>query len=381
MKISPQDLERDFYAALGVEKSASAKEIKRAYRKLAQEYHPDKHPGDSTAEEKFKEISYAYDILGDAEKRSKYDEGRKLMAGGGFRFGPGGQSASGFGAGGYPGGIRLEDLGGFASFFDMGGGMGGNAQRGPRRGRDVEASLTLGFADALKGVTTTITTRTEAKCASCNGTGAEPGTLPVQCPRCHGSGSETETQGGFGFVRACTKCSGTGQIIENPCAGCGGSGVQIRPRNIKVRIPAGVEDGQTIRLKGKGAAGGSGGPAGDLYVKVRVAPNPIFGRKGADLTVTVPVTFTELALGANVKVPTMDEPVTIKIPAGTRSGRTFKVRGKGAPKKRGGQGDLLVKVEVVIPQKLKAREKALLEEFAELHDESPRVHLDEHMKD
>lgn len=381
MKISAQDLERDFYAVLGVSKSASAKDIKRAYRKLAQEYHPDKHPDDSAAEEKFKEISYAYDIVGDEEKRAEYDEGRKLMAGGGFRFGPGGAGGAGFGGAGFGGGIRLEDLGGFGSFFDMGGGMGGAGQRGPRRGHDVEATLTLGFADALTGATTTITTRSEARCTLCNGTGAEPGTLPVQCPRCHGTGSETETQGGFGFVRSCSGCGGTGQIIEKPCTACDGSGIQLRPRNIKVRIPAGVENGQTIRLKGKGAAGARGGPAGDLYVKVRVAAHPIFGRKGSDLTVTVPVTFAELALGSNIRVPTMNEPVTIKIPAGTRSGRTFKVRGKGAPKKRGGNGDLLVKVEVVIPQKLKAREKALLEEFAELHEESPRLHLDEYMKD
>lgn len=376
MKISAQDLEKDFYAILGIDKSASAKEIKRAYRKLAQAYHPDKHPGDRAAEEKFKEISHAYDILGDEEKRAEYDEGRKLMSGSGFRFGTG---DTGFGPG-FPGGIRLDDLGGFASFFDMGSGMRGARERGPRRGRDVEAELTLGFADALEGVTTTITTRIEARCGSCNGTGATPGTLPVQCPRCKGTGSDIETQGGFGFVRSCPRCNGTGQLIEKPCTACDGSGIQIRPRNIKVRIPPGVEDGQTVRLKGKGAAGAHGGPPGDLYVRVRVGKHPIFGRKNSDLTITVPVTFAELALGSNIRVPTMGDPVTIKVPAGTSSGRVFKVRGKGAPKKRGGRGDLLVKVEVVIPQKLKQREKVLLEEFAQIHDESPRRYLEEYMR-
>lgn len=382
--MNPQDLEKDFYAALGVTKSASQKEIKTAYRKLAQEYHPDKHPGDEAAEEKFKEISHAYDVIGDEAKRKEYDEGRELFAAGAFA---GGGRRGGFsgGGGGFPGGIRFEDLGGFSSgqggydsIFDLFGSSAGSS--GPRRGSDLESSINLGFSDALEGVTTTLTVTSDASCQTCHGSGARPGTLPETCPNCRGSGLQTESQGPFGLSRPCTICGGSGQIIKDPCPTCRGSGVERRPRNIKVKIPAGVEDGKRIRLKGKGAPGSGGGPSGDLYITVHVAAHPIFGRKGSNLTLSVPVTFPELALGSQIRVPTMNSPVTIKVPAGTPPGRTFKVKGRGAAKKGGGHGDLLVTVEAAVPQKLRSKEKAALEEFAKLHDESPRDYLDQYME-
>jgi len=373
--------EKDYYKVLGVPETATDKEIRRAYRKLAKEHHPDSNPGH---EETFKEISAAYDVLSDDEKRTAYDEVRRLgpMAGG---FGPGGFGAGGPGAG--PGGFTFTtedvgDLGGlgdlFGNLFGGGGGMGGRRRGqtvGPRRGDDLETELHLSFLDAVNGVTTTVNLTSEVGCHTCHGSGAAPGTMPVVCPMCGGRGAVEDNQGPFSFSRPCPRCSGRGTIVESPCPTCKGSGVERRPRQVKVRIPAGVDDGQRIRLKGCGGAGRNGGPPGDLYVVVHVAPHELFKRSGKDLLLTVPVTFPEAALGAEIKVPTLDGgPVTLRIPAGTRSGRTFRVKGRGVPLSKGA-GDLLVTTEVAVPAKLTAEQREAVETLAETTKASPRAHL------
>jgi molecular chaperone DnaJ len=365
--------EKDYYKTLGVSEKASEDELRRAYRKLAKQNHPDVHPGN---EERFKEISAAYDVLSDPAKRKDYDEVRRLgpVAGAG-PFGPG--TAGGPGpAGGRTFNFSSDDLGGiFGDLF--GRGRGGGGQRpgaGPRRGSDVEAELHLSFLDAVRGVTTTVNVRGDAPCHTCHGSGAAPGTSPVVCPRCGGRGVLDDNQGFFSFSRACPQCGGRGMVVETPCPTCGGSGVEQRQRQVKVRIPAGVDNDQRIRLKGRGGPGQNGGPPGDLYVDVKVAPHPLFGRRGRDLTIAVPVTFSEAALGAEIKVPTLDEPVTLKVPPGTRSGRTFRVRKRGVPA-AAGTGDLLVTVEVAVPANLSAAEREAVEALASAATESPRAHL------
>src|SRR5438270_1245233 len=355
--------EKDYYKVLGVPEEATDKDIRRAYRKLAKEHHPDSNPGH---EDRFKEISAAYDVLSDAEKRTAYDEVRRLgpMAGG---FGPG---PGGPGAGAGPGGFTFDtddlgDMGGLGDLFGNLFGGGGGRQRGqrvgPRRGDDLETELHLSFLDAVNGVTTTVNLTSEMACHTCRGSGAAPGTTPVVCPQCGGRGAVEDNQGPFSFSRACPRCSGRGTIVESPCPTCRGTGVERRPRQVKVRIPAGVDDGQRIRLKGRGGAGRNGGPPGDLYVVVHVAPHELFNRKGRDLLLTVPVTFPEAALGAEIKVPTLDGgPVTLRIPAGTRSGRTFRVKGRGVPVSKGA-GDLLVTTEVAVPAKLTAEQREAVE--------------------
>ena len=370
--------EKDYYKVLGVSETATDKEIRRAYRKLAKEHHPDSNPGH---EETFKEISAAYDVLSDDEKRKAYDEVRRLgpMAGG-FGPGAGGFGAGGPGAGGFTFSTEdLGDLGGlgdlFGNLFGGGGGRRRGQTVGPRRGDDLETELHLSFLDAVNGVTTTVNLTSEMACHTCHGSGAAPGTTPVVCPTCGGRGAVEENQGPFSFSRACPRCTGRGTIVESPCPTCSGSGVERRPRQVKVRIPAGVDDGQRIRLKGRGGAGRNGGPPGDLYVVVHVAPHELFNRKGKDLLLTVPVTFPEAALGAEIKVPTLDGgPVTLRIPAGTRSGRTFRVKGRGVPVSKGA-GDLLVTTEVAVPQKLTAEQRDAVETLAESTKESPRSHL------
>ncbi len=364
--------EKDFYKVLGVSEGASTDEIKRAFRNLARQYHPDKNPGDKAAEERMKEISEASDVLTDPKKRAEYDQIRQM-------------AKSGFGAGGFggPGGfgnVRVEgfdvgDLGDlFGGLFGSGGG-GARGARGPRRGEDLETEVRVSFEDAIEGATIPISIRRDAPCATCGGSGAEPGTPIETCPQCGGAGTVGDNQGLFSFVRACPRCGGAGRIVTSPCKTCRGSGVQRRKEQIKVRIPAGVRDGARIRARGRGTAGGAGGQAGDLYVVVHVAPHALFGRQGDDLTLTLPVTFTEAALGAQVKVPTLEEPVTVKIPAGTQNGKVMRVRGRGAPKRHGGRGDLLVTVQVVVPEKLSKQEKELLEKLAESQRGSPRADL------
>ncbi|HKH24467.1 MAG TPA: molecular chaperone DnaJ [Acidimicrobiales bacterium] len=369
-------LEKDYYRVLGVSDTASQKDIKSAYRKLSREYHPDANPGDTAAEERFKEVSAAYDVVGDAEKRKEYDEVRKLGPMGGMFGGAGGPGGPG------AGGFRVDDIG---DLGDVLGGLfgrrrnragGAGAGTGPHRGQDLEAELHLAFEDAVHGLTTTIHLTSEAACSTCHGTGAKPGTTPQTCPRCGGRGVLDDNQGFFSFSSPCPQCAGRGYTIDEPCPICRGTGVEHRPREVKVRIPAGVDDGQRIRLRGRGGPGRNGGRVGDLYVTVRVAPHELFGRKGSDLTLTVPITFPEAALGADVAVPTLDGgPVKVRIPAGTRSGRTFRVRGKGVEGRRK-PGDLLVTVEVAVPQKLSADERKAIEALAAAADgRSPRAHL------
>ena len=369
--------EKDYYKVLGVPQSATDNEIRRAYRKLAKENHPDAHPG---KEERFKEISAAYDVLSEPAKRKEYDEIRRLgpVAAGGAGFpggagGPGGPGASTFN-------IRTENLGDL--FGDLLGRFGGAPGAGRtrtaappgQRGDDVEAELHLSFVDALNGVTTTVNVTTEATCSTCHGSGAAPGTSPVVCSRCGGRGVVSDNQGLFSFSRACPQCVGRGMIVESPCPTCRGSGSETRPRQVKVRIPAGVDDGQRIRVKGRGTPGRGGGPPGDLWVTVRVAAHEMFGRRGRNLTLTVPITFAEAALGAEITVPTLDGSVVLKVPPGTRSGRTFRVKGRGVADEKG-VGDLLVTVEVAVPTKLSPAQREAIEALATASTESPRTHL------
>jgi molecular chaperone DnaJ len=374
--------DKDYYKVLGVPQSATENEIRRAYRKLAKQNHPDANPG---KEERFKEISAAYDVLSDPTKRKEYDEIRRLgpmAASGGF---PGG--AGGPGGPGGPGAtfnFRTDNLGDIfgdiLGRFGAGGagGAGGPGGRGRaatgQRGEDLEAELHLSFVDALNGVTTTVNVTSEATCSTCHGSGAAPGTTPVVCSRCGGRGVVSDNQGLFSFSRACPQCAGRGMTVETPCPVCRGSGSEVRPRQVKVRIPAGVDDGQRIRVKGRGGSGRGGGPPGDLWVNVRVAPHEVFGRKGRNLTLTVPITFAEAALGAEVTVPTLDGTVVLRVPPGTRSGRTFRVKGRGMVDDKG-SGDLLVTVEVAVPTKLSPAQREAIEALASASTESPRTHL------
>jgi molecular chaperone DnaJ len=361
--------EKDYYAVLGVPRNASPADIKKAYRKLAQQYHPDSAKNDPAAEERFKEVSAAYDVLGDEKKRREYDQVRD-MASSGFR-------------GGGPGGgrVRFEDLGfdvgGIGDLFDLFGGAGfgrGGARQGPR-GADLAAEVEVSFEDALAGTTIPLRVTGNAPCGTCGGSGARPGTQPQTCVQCGGTGQVAVDQGLFSMARPCPRCGGRGQVIEDPCPTCGGSGSTLATRALRVKIPAGVEDGARIRLAGRGEVG-PGGRAGDLFVTVRVRPHRLFGRRGSDLTMNLPVTYPEAALGAQVKVPTLNGAVTLKVPSGTRSGRTFRIRGKGAPRRGGGRGDLLVTVQVEVPSRLSKEERQLLKRLQEVSGESPRAGLD-----
>ncbi len=358
--------EKDYYKVLGVVSTATDKEITRAYRKLAKQYHPDTNPG---SEERFKEISAAYDVLGDAEKRKEYDEVRKH-----------GPLSGGFG--GTPGGgtFRMEDVGDLGDLF---GGLFGNRrtqQRGPQRGADMEAALHLSFQDAVHGVTTSVNVPQDARCSNCRGTGAAPGTSTHTCPRCGGSGSLNDNQGLFSLSTVCPDCVGRGQLFDTPCPVCQGSGTERKVRSIKVRIPAGVEDGQRIRVKGRGAPGQGMAPPGDLFVVVHVGAHANFGRSGRNLTITVPVTFPEAALGTTITVPTLESKVTLKVPPGTQSGKVMRVRGRGVPagngRNAGKPGDLMVKVEVVVPTELNDEQRAAIESLAKVSDEAPRVEVE-----
>jgi len=380
--------EKDYYSVLGVAPGASEKELSRAYKKLAKQHHPDANAGNPEAEERFKEVNAAYDVLGDAEKRKEYDEVRRMVASG---VGPGGFGAGGgsYGGGfGGPGGYQFD------VDFDSGGGLGdllgnlfGNRGRGggrrsahaPQRGQDLETELHLSFDDAVRGVTSTVRFRADAVCHTCHGSGAAPGTSPETCPQCHGTGSIAVDQGPFSFSQVCPTCGGRGQVIPEPCPTCHGRGVEARDREVKVRVPAGVSDGQRIRVKGRGGAGANGGPPGDLYVVVNVTPHPLFGRSGKDLTIRLPLTFAEATLGADVKVPTLDGQVTMRIPPGTPAGKVMRVRGQGVPadtSKNGKTGgDLLVTLDVVVPTQLDERQREAVEALAAATEADPRADL------
>jgi molecular chaperone DnaJ len=371
-------LEKDYYKVLGVSADAKPEEIKKSFRKLARQFHPDQNKQNPEAEEKFKEISEANDVLSDVDKRKEYDEARSLFGGGGFRFPRGGQ-----------GGANPEDMfsgfssSGDANLSDLFGGMfgGGGAQRrggrGPRRGADIEGEVTLDFADALAGATVSLQTSSDTACGSCRGTGARAGTQPTVCRACQGSGMQASASGGvFAVTEPCRECRGRGMIVTDPCPVCGGSGRGRATRTMQVRIPAGVTDGQRIRIKGKGGPGQNSGASGDLYVLVHVRAHKLFGRKGEHITITVPVTFAEAALGAEISIPTLDDgPVRLKVPAGTPNGRTFRVRGRGV-KGKTSTGDLLVSVEVQVPKQLSEEAKAaLLTYAAQVSEADPRAEL------
>lgn len=374
-------LEKDYYKILGVSKSATPEEIKKAFRKIARDNHPDQNPGDKQAEARFKEASEANSVLSDVAKRKEYDEARSLF-GGGFKFNRPGTAPGG---GGFEDLFRNAQSGATPGFGDLFGGLFSGAgqtrratQRGPRRGADVEGDVTITFEQAVEGATVTLRTVSDQPCPSCRGTGAKAGTLPRVCPGCEGSGMQSSQAGGvFSMSEPCTDCLGRGLIVDDPCPDCEGSGRGRSSKTMQVRVPAGVEDGQRIRIKGKGAAGENGGAAGDLYVHVKVTPHKLFGRSGSNLTLDVPVTFTEASLGSEISIPTLQgTKVKLRIPASTPNGRTMRVRGKGARKSDGSMGDLLVTIKVEVPDDLSDEAKAALQEYAEkAHQANPREAL------
>jgi molecular chaperone DnaJ len=360
---------KDLYEVLGVKTGASADEIKKAYRKLAREHHPDKNPGDTAAEERFKEIQGAYDVLSDPEKRKQYDQvGPRIFSGAGGPGQGGNFSWSG----------NFGDLGDLGDLFGgMFGGAGGSSPRGRRprgeKGRDVEVAVNVSFEDSLEGLEAKIPVELETSCSVCHGTGAEPGTSPQICPECRGRGVVSEDEGFFAFSRPCPRCHGNGTVIERPCRNCKGSGRERRTKRYTVKIPAGVKNGTQIRLKGKGEAGTNGGPAGDLIVTTRVAASPLYERRGADLVLEVPVTYAEAALGATVEIPTPEGRVALKVPAGSQDGKLLKVKGRGAPKlKGGGKGDLLARLRVSVPTKLSKAEREAIENLQKVSHDDPR---------
>jgi molecular chaperone DnaJ len=377
--------EKDYYGVLGVPKNASASEIKKAYRKLAQQFHPDANPGNADAEGRFKEVSAAYDVLGDEERRKSYDQVREMGASGFGGFGPGGFGGAGPGAGGgWPGAggpgatqyVNVEDIGDlFGGLFGGGARGRSRAQARPQRGADLETDVRVAFDEAMTGTTVPVKITGPAVCQTCHGSGAAPGTSPVTCPECGGSGEIAVNQGFFSMAQPCRRCHATGRIVESPCPTCQGAGSVRRSRTFQVKVPAGVKDGARIKLAGRGEPGPAGGKPGDLFVRVSVARHGLFGRKGDDLTLTLPVSFPEAALGANVQVPTLNGAVTLKVPPGTPSGKTFRIKGRGAPKPRGGHGDLLVTTQVEVPGRLSKEQKQLLRQLQDQQKDSPRKSL------
>ena len=361
----------ELYKVLGVSKKASDEEIKKAYRKLARQYHPDRNPDDEAAEEKFKEVQGAYDTLSDPEKRKQYDAGAM------FGFGPGqgpfaaGGSQQGGGFGGF-------DLGGFdlGSLFNRGGGR--RAQPQQVRGRDLETEVQLDFEQAINGAQVSVTVQKAERCTTCRGSGAKPGTIPITCPRCEGRGIDAQSQGFFSISQPCPQCGGAGQIIEDPCPTCGGSGLTRQTKRYKVNIPAGVKDGARIRLAGKGEAGPRGGPPGDLYVTTRVASSPVFRRLGGgNLEVTVPISIPEAMRGGTIEVPTLDGTKKIKVAPGTKHGSVQRLRGEGPPKpKGGGRGEIRYRLEIDVPEELNEEQAEAAEKLAEaLNGGDPRAEL------
>jgi molecular chaperone DnaJ len=360
----------DLYKILGVDKKASAEEIKKAHRRLVRKYHPDRNPDDPKAEERFKEIQAAYDVLGDAEKRKQYDRGGLFGVG------------SGAGAGGPAGGFdvgNLSDL--FSSIFGGGGGAGAGAggARRPRaeRGRDLESEVSIGFDQAVSGAQVPLTVPTSQMCGTCHGTGARPGTAPTVCPRCQGRGIESQGQGLFSISQPCSRCHGSGTIIEDPCPTCAGTGAVRTVKKYRVNIPAGVRDGSRVRLAGKGEPGRNGGPNGDLYVITRVAPSPVFKRKGDNLEVEVPLTIPEAVRGAEVEVPTLQGRKRLRVPAGTKHGTVQRLRGEGPPKLGSkGRGDIHYRFVIDVPATLSKEQSEAIDKLSEaMNGDNPRARL------
>jgi molecular chaperone DnaJ len=357
--------DRDLYSVLGVDRKASADEIKKAYRKLARQYHPDRNPDDKAAEERFKEVQAAYDTLSDPEKRRQYDAGG-MFSGGGRGFGPGAGPGGGFSA-------DLGDI--FSSFF---GRRGGGAQTASARGRDLETEVHLSFDQAMHGAEIPVTVAKQAACGTCHGSGAKPGTAPITCPRCGGSGVDAESQGFFSISRPCPRCGGSGQVIEDPCTTCGGSGLTVQRKRYRVNVPAGVHDGSRIRVAGKGEDGPRGGPPGDLYVITRVTPSPVFKqRPDGNLEVTMPITVAEAIQGATIEVPTLNGTKRIRIPAGTQHGTIQRLRGEGPPRHGvKGRGDILYRLEIEVPRNLDRDQQQAVKEFSKaMNDHNPRERL------
>jgi molecular chaperone DnaJ len=360
--------EKDYYAVLGVSKEASDKDITKAYRRLARQFHPDANPGDASAEERFKEISAAYDVIGDDKKRAEYDEVRRMGPMGGFG-GPGGSQSFNFDMGG-------EGLGDILGQMFGGRGRRGGGGVGPQRGHDLESTLTLSFEEAAHGLTTTLHLTADAQCSSCTGTGARPGTAPKVCSACGGRGSVADNQGFFSFSSPCRSCGGAGTTIEYPCSTCRGSGIERRPREVNVRIPAGVSDGQRIKLKGRGSPGKNGGPSGDLLVECKVTAHPVFSREGLNLLVRIPVSYPEAVLGSTVNVPTLEGgEVALRLKSGTQSGSRHRVKGKGIATPKS-VGDLIVTVDVVVPTSLTDAERGAVENLRDVLS-SPREKVSE----
>ena len=349
---------RDFYDVLGVSRTASDQDIKSAYRKLALKYHPDRNPGDKTAEERFKEAAEAYAVLADADKRVRYD-----------RFGHAGVAGAAGGSGAVDPTIfaDFQDIfGGLGDIFGFGDVFGGGRRRGgPQRGSDLRYDMEIAFEQAAKGAETTIQIPRQEPCQTCSGSGAAPGTTATTCPQCRGAGQLRYQQGFFTVARTCGQCRGTGKVIAKPCATCRGQGTTEQQRKITVKIPAGIATGQRLRLTGEGEAGGQGGPAGDLYVVIHVAEHEFFHRDGNDLHCEVPLSFPTLALGGDITVPGIDGDETVRVPEGTQPGTTFRVKAKGMPDVSGrGRGNLIVTVQAVMPKKLTKEQRKLLEQLA-----------------
>lgn len=364
---------RDYYEVLGLPRSATDRDIKRAYRRLARRYHPDVNPGDKAAEARFKEVTEAYEVLSDPQKRTEYDQfGHRAPAGPGPR--PGGPS------GGAPFDLGAFARGGFGGLGDllegMFGGRAGAREQAPPRGEDLHYSIDIDFEQAIRGFTTEISLHRSAPCTSCSGSGARPGAGTIACPECEGTGRVPVGEALLGMERPCGRCGGRGRIPGQACPACAGRGRLPRAERVKVKIPAGVDTGSKIRLAEMGEAGPAGSAPGDLYIVTRVRPHPFFERKGDNLHCTVPVTVTEAALGAQIQVPTVDGPADMRVPPGTGSGQVFRLRGKGVPALRGGgRGDQYVTVKVVVPRTLNARAQELLRELARLAPEDPRRDL------
>ena len=359
---------RDFYSVLGVARGASELEIKRAYRKLARKYHPDVNPGNKTAEAKFKEISEAYEILGDPEKRRRYDQfGRDAFSAGA----QGAQHSGGFDFGGFDFDSGVPgDLGDLLS--DFFGQRGHTGPSGPGKGEDLHYSLDINFEDAIRGLSTEISLQKHSRCGRCGGSGAHLGSALESCPDCGGSG-RLRHRGVLRTNQPCPRCQGQGKISREACSACGGRGVTFGTDRIAVKIPPGVDTGSRIRLHGMGEPGRNGGPSGDLFIITRIQPHPVLERKGDNLYAEVPITITEAALGTRIDVPTIDGTTTMRIPPETGSGQVFRLRGKGVPHlKGGGQGDQFVTVKIVVPRNLDARSQELLREFARLNPDDPR---------
>ncbi len=365
----------DLYATLGVPPGASEDEIRSAYRALARKHHPDANPDDPSAEDRFKEISHAYDVLSDAGKRREYDAARSAF--GGARPRPGGPSGPGGpgpgGDGGFGGFGDFADL--FGSIFKKGPGEPGDP-RAARRGGDVEVEVNLSFDQALRGAQVPVTVDKREACATCSGSGAKAGTSPRLCPECRGRGVVGRDAGGFGVSGPCPRCGGVGTVVDDPCTTCEGTGTTSARRRYNVKIPAGAKDGTKVRLRGRGQGGQRGGPAGDLIVITRVGASRLYSRKGDDLEIQVPVTFAEAALGAEITVPGPEGRIKLRVPPGSSDGRALRIDGQGAPKLNGGgRGDLIARLRVQVPRELSDDQRAALERFAELDARDPRETL------